>query len=81
MRYHTNPKEIFGIPDQPNTSVEICMDQWVIPKSTKYTKCNWTPFENMQVTGRVIKTTLRDNLMYHIIYQMVPQIYMITTKE
>ena len=64
LRYHTNPKKIFGISDQPNTSVEICMDQWVIPKSTKYTKCNWTPFEGMKVTGRVLKTTLRDNLLY-----------------
>lgn len=57
---HTNPKRIFNIPDQPDTFVEIDPDiRYTINDKHLYTKCNWTPFEGMKVTGKVVKVVLR----------------------
>lgn len=64
-KYHTNPKKIFGLPDQPNTYIEVDMDkEWIIPDKMKYTKCGWTPFAGMKVTGMVKKVVLRGKTVY-----------------
>jgi carbamoyl-phosphate synthase/aspartate carbamoyltransferase/dihydroorotase len=37
LRYHTNPKRIFGLPDQPDTYVDIDPDfEWVIPERPRF---------------------------------------------
>ncbi len=44
-KMHHNPKRIFSLPEQPDTWVEVDMDEeWEVPKSMKYSKCGWTPF-------------------------------------
>jgi len=64
-KYHTNPKKIFGIPDQPDTYIEVDLDEeWVIPRKMKYTKCAWTPFQGMKVTGMVKRVVLRGKVVY-----------------
>lgn len=64
-KYHTNPKRIFSIPDQEDTYIEVDLDhEWVIPQKMKYTKCGWTPFEGMHVTGMVKRVVLRGQVVY-----------------
>lgn len=61
-KMHTNPKKIFRIPDQPETYVEIDMqDTWEIRAEELHSRCGWTPFEGVQVRGRVTNVTLRGN--------------------
>ncbi len=65
QRMYTNPRRIFGLPEQPQTWIEIDLDQiWEIHGSELKTRCGWTPFEGMQVRGRVRKVTLRGALAY-----------------
>ncbi len=59
-RLYTNPRRIFNIPEQPETWIEVDMnDQYKIHAETSHTKCAWTPFEDWQVRGRVRRVVLR----------------------
>jgi dihydroorotase-like cyclic amidohydrolase len=65
LRMYTRPKEIFNIPDQPETWVEIDPDQvWQIKAADSFTRCGWTPFEGWQVRGRVNRVVLRGQEAY-----------------
>jgi carbamoyl-phosphate synthase/aspartate carbamoyltransferase/dihydroorotase len=62
---YTNPKRIFGLPDQPETWVDIDLDQeFVINGREQQTKCAWTPFEGRRVYGRVTQVVLRGKVVY-----------------
>jgi carbamoyl-phosphate synthase/aspartate carbamoyltransferase/dihydroorotase len=52
--------EIFHLPDQPETWVEVD-DEWVgeIRAAKQQTRCGWTPFEGWRVKGRVERVVLR----------------------
>ena len=65
MRLHTNPMKIFGLSEQPNTYVEVDLDEsWTIPTAMKYSKANWTPFTGKEVFGRVQRVMLRGEIVY-----------------
>jgi carbamoyl-phosphate synthase/aspartate carbamoyltransferase/dihydroorotase len=54
------PREIFNIPIQPDTYVEIEPDdEWEIKAVNTFTRCKWTPFEGRRVRGRVRGVVLR----------------------
>jgi len=60
-----NPRRIFGLPDQPDTWIEVDPDSaHVISDAGLHTKCGWTPFVGMRVTGRVIRVHLRGLTAY-----------------
>ncbi|EGG23846.1 dihydroorotase [Cavenderia fasciculata] len=62
---HDNPIRIFNLPEQPNTYIEVDMDEeWVIPKKLGFTRCGWTPFSGLKVRGRVTRVVLRGKLAY-----------------
>lgn len=62
---YTNPKKIFSLPTQENTYVEVDMEEsYVIDNESLQTKCGWTPFAGMKVTGKVKKVVLRGQLVY-----------------
>jgi carbamoyl-phosphate synthase/aspartate carbamoyltransferase/dihydroorotase len=64
-RMYTRPKEIFSIPDQPESWIEVETDQpWEIRAADTFTRCGWTPFEGMQVRGRVSRVVLRSQEAY-----------------
>lgn len=64
-RMYTNPQRIFGLPKQEETTVEIDPDAvWEVQASELYTRCRWSPFEGMQLRGRVRRVTLRGQLAY-----------------
>ena len=60
LRLHTNPIKIFGLQEQPDTFVEVDLDEkWTIPTAMKYTKSKWTPFAGKKVQGVVRRVLLR----------------------
>lgn len=65
LRLHTNPIKIFGLREQPDTYVEIDLDeQWTIPSAMPFSKAKWTPFAGMEVVGRVQRVVLRGEMAY-----------------
>ena len=64
-RLHTNPRRIFGLPPQPETSIEVDFNvQYEIRAAEGHTRCGWTPFEGWQVSGRVRRVILRGQPAY-----------------
>ncbi|XP_015120937.1 CAD protein [Diachasma alloeum] len=64
-KFHTNPKRIFNIPSQPNTYVEVDLDEeWTIPKALPFTKSKWTPFAGMKIRGSIHRVVLRGEVAY-----------------
>jgi len=63
---HSAPRRIFGLPEQPNTWIEVDTDvRWQIPASGFQTKCNWSPFAGRVVQGRVEQVVLRGQVIVH----------------
>lgn len=60
----TNPKRIFQIPEQLDTFVEVETIPYTLDPNNLFTKCGWTPFAGMKVTGKVKKVVLRGKLIY-----------------
>jgi carbamoyl-phosphate synthase/aspartate carbamoyltransferase/dihydroorotase len=60
QRMVDRPREIFTIPEQSETWVEVDNhEKWEISAANTFTRCNWTPFEGMKVTGRIRRVVLR----------------------
>ena len=56
---HKNPAKIFNIPTDPETFIEVDMDErYTINYKRLYTKCKWSPFEGLRVRGKVTKVYL-----------------------
>lgn len=64
LRYHTNPKKIFSLPDQPDTYVEVDLDACHIVSEPLFSKCNWTPFAGRKLYGVVKRVMLRGTVAY-----------------
>lgn len=65
QRMHTNPKKIFGLPDQPDTWIEIDPDvNWEIAAKELHSRCAWTPYEGLRVNGKVQRVVLRGEEAY-----------------
>ena len=65
LRMHTNPKKIFGLPNQPDTWVEVDENsEYEIHAADLHSRCGWTPFEGWQVKGRVRRVVLRGQEAY-----------------
>ncbi len=57
---HTAPARVFHLPVQPDTYIEIdSAARWRISSEALQTRCGWTPFEGMEVVGRLSSVTLR----------------------
>ncbi len=64
-RLHTNPRRIFRLPEQPETYIDVDMDElWEIRAAETHTRCGWTPFEGWRVRGRLRKVVLRGQEVY-----------------
>jgi dihydroorotase-like cyclic amidohydrolase len=60
-----NPRRIFNLPAQPDTYVEVEVGpRYRLTNERVFTKCGWTPFAGMEVSGRVAKTTLRGRVVF-----------------
>jgi carbamoyl-phosphate synthase / aspartate carbamoyltransferase / dihydroorotase len=59
-RLYTNPKKIFGLPEQNDTYIDVDEDEtWVVRASELNAKCKWSPYEGMRLQGRVKRVVLR----------------------
>lgn len=57
---YDNPTKIFGIPNQPNTYIELDPTKSYIVGADGYqTKCGWSPFDGWQLHGKVEHLVLR----------------------
>ncbi|HLF82270.1 MAG TPA: hypothetical protein VI410_10915, partial [Anaerolineales bacterium] len=64
-RCHTNPRRIFGLPEQPETWVELDPEAtWQVRAAELHSRCGWTPFEGMRLQGRVRRVQLRGAVAY-----------------
>lgn len=64
-KFHRNPRKIFNLPEQPNTYVEVDMDEeWVIPEQLTHSKAKWTPFAGFKVKGSVHRVVLRGEVAF-----------------
>jgi len=62
----TNPRKIFALPIVPETYTEVDLkESYLISSSNLKTKCGWTPFNGMRVTGKVIKVVLRGKIVFN----------------
>ncbi|XP_067639482.1 multifunctional protein r [Eurosta solidaginis] len=64
-KFYRNPKRIFSLPDQPNTYIEVDLDEeWTICKEEMHSKAKWTPFEGAKVKGKVHRVILRGEVAF-----------------
>lgn len=62
---YTKPKEIFHIPDQPNTYIEVDeKEEYEIKNEDLKTKCGWSPFAGRRVKGKVKRVYIRGEKVY-----------------
>jgi len=61
----TNPRQIFRLPAQAETWVEIDEEaSCEIRAADHFSRCGWTPFEGWKVRGRVQRVVLRGNEVF-----------------
>ena len=64
-RLYTNPRRIFGLPEQRDTYIEVDMDHvWTLPRAMTFTKSKWTPFAGRRVKGQLRRVVLRGEVAY-----------------
>ncbi len=57
---HTRPREIFHLPKQEDTWIEVDTDEkWITRGADMQTRAKWTPFEGREMHGRVKRVVLR----------------------
>ncbi len=61
---HHNPRRIYNLPEQPDTRVEVDMTPAIIRGAETRSKCGWSPFDGMEVAGRVSRVVLRGKIVY-----------------
>ena len=64
-RCYDQPRRIFGLPEQPETWIEVDPDAcWDVRSSALHSRCGWTPFEGMRLRGKVQRCVLRGQTAY-----------------
>lgn len=64
-KFHRNPRKIFNLPEQPNTYVEVDLDeQWTIPAKPAHSKAHWTPFAGQTIKGSIHRVVLRGEVAF-----------------
>lgn len=60
-----NPRRIWGLACPPDTYALVEVDaRWTIEGAKLHSACGWTPFEGMNVQGRVCETWIRGQKVY-----------------
>lgn len=62
----TNPRRIFGLPDQPETFIEVDeASEWSVRGDAMLTRARWSPFEGWKMRGRVQRVILRGGEVFN----------------
>jgi len=65
LRMHTNPRQIFDLPPQLATRIEVDEDHiWEVRGLELHSRSGWSPFEGMKIRGRVRRVQLRGQPAY-----------------
>lgn len=56
---YSNPSKIFNIKKDSSTYIEVELKKYKISKNDLMTKCGWSPFEGMEVEGKVLNVVVR----------------------
>lgn len=60
-----NPRRIYGLPQQPDTWVEIDPEAtYRLSNQGLHTKCGWSPFSGMMVRGQVRRVIYRGRVVF-----------------
>jgi carbamoyl-phosphate synthase/aspartate carbamoyltransferase/dihydroorotase len=60
-----NPRQIFGLPTQPDTYVEVDPElRWIVRGADSFSRCKWSPFEGWELRGKVVRVVLRGQLAF-----------------
>jgi carbamoyl-phosphate synthase/aspartate carbamoyltransferase/dihydroorotase len=60
VRMFTNPRRIYGLPEQPETWIEVDPQAaWEVHAASLQSRCGWSPFEGWRLPARVRHVTLR----------------------
>lgn len=60
-----NPRRIFGLPAQPETSVEVDPEaHYTLRAADMKSRCGWSPYEGMRVWGKVRRVLLRGEVVF-----------------
>jgi carbamoyl-phosphate synthase/aspartate carbamoyltransferase/dihydroorotase len=61
----SRPSELFGIETPRESVVDVEIGgQWVLPERGYQTKVDWSPYAGLAVRGRVVRTSLRDEIVW-----------------
>lgn len=60
----TAPRRLYHLPAQPDTWVDVALEPTVIRNEALFTKCGWTPFDGVEVAGRVERVTLYGQVVF-----------------
>jgi len=64
-RCSTNPRRIYGLPEQVDTYVDVDIDtEFLVTNADMHTRCGWTPFADTTLVGRVERVVLRGDTVY-----------------
>jgi dihydroorotase len=59
------PRRIYGLPEQPDTRVEVDIDTvFKLDNAAVRSRCGWTPYAGMEVVGKIEKVVLRGKTVY-----------------
>lgn len=62
---YTRPKEIFNLPDQLETYIEIDEnEEWTIKNENLFTKCKWSPFSGWKIKGKIKRVVIRGTKVF-----------------
>jgi len=62
---HTGPLRVFPITPPPESWVEADIDaRHQLSARLLHTRCGWTPFEDVWVTGRILRTCIRGRIAF-----------------
>jgi carbamoyl-phosphate synthase/aspartate carbamoyltransferase/dihydroorotase len=65
LRCVHNPRRIYGIPEQPDTWVDVDADAaYLLEDASQRTAVGWTPFAGRAVYGRIERVMLRGQIVY-----------------
>ncbi|QQS18893.1 amidohydrolase family protein [Candidatus Saccharibacteria bacterium] len=60
----TNPSEIFGLPTDDSTYVDVKMEPYVLHNADLQTKCGWSPWDGEEMPGHVTRVVLHGQTVY-----------------
>lgn len=62
---HEGPKKVFNLKAHPQNKVEVEINEsYLISSISLFTKCNWSPFKDVRVKGRIKRVFLRGKKVF-----------------